>query len=343
MKKCNKITVILLFLVLGLQHVNAQDVGFSQFYANPVYLNPAFAVSKVAPRISLTYRAQWPGLVSAFTTVSASYDQYIPDLHGGIGAIVVADWQGDHGILSTTALGAVYSFRFRVIEDIYINLALQANVVNTIAAMFGADKMGCRLFVEAGSQAEYGTVLTPISEATPCNPFSAYGKAKLEVYRRLSELSAELGIKYLHLRIFSLFGEGDHPWTLVMSSLGKMLRNEAVDLSPCTQHWDFLYVKDAARQIASLCDYALTSKDFRSEVYNIASGDSRPLKDFVERMKVLTGSESKLNYGAVTPQYVVSLQPDMSKTQAVVGKLCEYSFDDVINRMIEKLRNDKGK
>ena len=131
MKKCNKITVILLLLVLGLQHVNAQDVGFSQFYANPVYLNPAFAGSKVAPRISLTYRAQWPGLVSAFTTVSASYDQYIPDLHGGIGAIVVADWQGDHGILSTTALGAVYSFRFRVIEDIYINLALQANVVNT--------------------------------------------------------------------------------------------------------------------------------------------------------------------------------------------------------------------
>ena len=216
-------------------------------------------------------------------------------------------------------------------------------MVNTIAAMFGADKIGCRLFVEAGSQAEYGTVLTPISEATPCNPFSAYGKAKLEVCRRLSELSAELGIKYLHLRIFSLFGEGDHPWTLVMSSLGKMLRNEAVDLSPCTQHWDFLYVKDAVRQMASLCDYALTSKDFRSEVYHIASGDSRPLKDFVERMKVLTGSGSELNYGAVTPQYVVSLQPDMSKTQAVVGRLCEYSFDDVINRMIEKLRYDKGK
>lgn len=241
--------------------------------------------------------------------------------------------------------------------DVWVNLAWegtghdgrnqeevqQANVVNTIAAMFGADKMGCRLFVEAGSQAEYGTVLTPISEATPCNPFSAYGKAKLEVCRRLSELSAELGIKYLHLRIFSLFGEGDHPWTLVMSSLGKMLRNEAVDLSPCTQHWDFLYVKDAVRQMASLCDYALTSKDFRSEVFNIASGDSRPLKDFVECMKALTGSESKLNYGAVTPQYVVSLQPDMSKTQAVVGRLCEYSFDDVINRMIEKLRNDKGK
>ena len=131
MKKYNKISLILLLMVLSMQGVKAQDVGFSQFYANPLYLNPAFAGSKVAPRISLTYRAQWPGLVSAFTTVSGSYDQYIPDLHGGIGAIVMSDRQGDHGILGTTSLGAMYSFRFKLHEDIFVNLALQASIVNT--------------------------------------------------------------------------------------------------------------------------------------------------------------------------------------------------------------------
>ena len=128
MKKYNKITLILLFAALGMQGVKAQDVGYSQFFANPLYLNPAFAGSKVAPRISLAYRAQWPGLVSAFSSVSASYDQYIPDLHGGIGAIVLSDRQGDHGMLNTNMLGAMYSFRFRLHEDIYINLALQASV-----------------------------------------------------------------------------------------------------------------------------------------------------------------------------------------------------------------------
>lgn len=130
MKKNNKITLALL-LLLGMQGVKAQDVGFSQFYANPIYLNPAFAGSKVAPRIALTYRSQWPGLVSAFTTVSGSYDQYIPDLHGGIGAILLTDRQGDHGTLQTTSLGAAYAFRFRVHEDIYVSLALQASIVNT--------------------------------------------------------------------------------------------------------------------------------------------------------------------------------------------------------------------
>ena len=109
----------------------AQDIGFSQFYANPLYLNPAFAGSVVAPRISLTYRGQWPGLVSAFTTVSASYDQYFPNLHGGLGFIVMTDRVGDHGALSTNMLGAMYSFRFQVGRDIYVSAALQASIVNT--------------------------------------------------------------------------------------------------------------------------------------------------------------------------------------------------------------------
>ncbi len=109
----------------------AQDIGFSQFYANPLYLNPAFAGSVVAPRISLSYRGQWPGLVSAFTTVSASYDQYVPDLHGGIGAIVMTDRVGDHGALSTNMLGVMYSFRFQVSREVYVSAALQASLVNT--------------------------------------------------------------------------------------------------------------------------------------------------------------------------------------------------------------------
>ncbi len=127
-KKKLKSLLLLAMLTLSAT-VGAQDIGFSQFYANPLYLNPAFAGSAVAPRISLTYRSQWPGLVSAFTTVSASYDQYFPDLHGGLGFIILTDRQGDHGALSTSMAGAMYSFRFQVGRDIYVSAALQASLV----------------------------------------------------------------------------------------------------------------------------------------------------------------------------------------------------------------------
>ena len=236
--------------------------------------------------------------------------------------------------------------------DVFVNLAWggtghdgrnvqdvqRENVINTIAAMFAADKMGCQVFVEAGSQAEYGTVLECITEETPCHPFSEYGKAKLEVKERLFELSEQLGIKYIHLRIFSLFGENDHPWTLVMSSIDKMLRNEPVDLSPCTQNWNFLYVKDAVKQIIGLCNHAMNSKAFQHEVYNIASDDTRMLKRFVEEMYSLTGSASILNYGAVKPANVVSLNPDMTKTESATGFISGYRFNEVINKIIEKYK-----
>lgn len=118
-------------MLLASGAAGAQDVGFSQFYANPLYLNPAFAGTAVAPRISLTYRGQWPGLVSAFTTVSASYDQYVNDLHGGLGVILMTDRVGDHGALSTNTVGAMYAFNFRVSRTVNISAGLQVSLMNT--------------------------------------------------------------------------------------------------------------------------------------------------------------------------------------------------------------------
>ena len=204
--------------------------------------------------------------------------------------------------------------------------------------MYCAHKMQCRLFVQAGSQAEYGTVLTTITEKTPCQPFSEYGKAKLQTMWQLARLSDKLGIKYLHLRIFSLFGPGDHPWTLVMSSLEKMLAAQDVPLSNCNQQWNFLSADDAARQTALLCRYALSHNDFCHDVFNLASDDTRPLRSFVEEMHRLTSSESRLIYGAVTPQHTVCLQPDVSKLRQTIGFVTSESFGHVINSIIGSLK-----
>ena len=237
--------------------------------------------------------------------------------------------------------------------DIFINLAWGGtghdgrnvvdvqndNITYTTAAIFAADKIGCKLFVEAGSQAEFGSTIEPQSEDSVCNPFSEYGKAKLKVKEELFKISEQIGIKYIHLRIFSIFGENDHPWTLVMSAIDKMLKNEQVDLSPCTQNWNFVYVKDAVKIITKLCDYAIRTNGFTHEVYNIASRDSRILKDFVEEMKAITKSKSVLNYGAITPSNLVSLQPIISKMESASG-IYEYTqFADVINKIIHQQNN----
>ena len=211
------------------------------------------------------------------------------------------------------------------------------NVTYTKDAIRVAHSIGCRLFVETGSQAEYGVVNDVITEQTPCYPFSEYGKAKLAVKEAGFEMSDELGIKYLHTRIFSVYGEFDHPHTLFMNAVGKMICDEPLDLSPCSQKWNFLYVRDAVKQIYFLCEKALKDDNFQHEVFNVASDDTRVLRDFVERMKYLLKSESQLNYGAFIPEHLVSLEPDISKLKNYIGYVAAYTFDEAVKLTAERL------
>lgn len=90
-----------------------QDPQFTQFYANPLYLNPAFAGSHGCPRFSMNYRNEWPSLTGNYVTYSASYDQYFSNISGGIGVIGMHDQQGQ-GTIYTSMIGLIYSYHLKV-------------------------------------------------------------------------------------------------------------------------------------------------------------------------------------------------------------------------------------
>ena len=83
------------------------------------------------------------------------------------------------------------------------------NITYALQTMDAAKAMGCKVFVETGSQAEYGIVPGILTENTPCNPVTAYGKGKLKMYKETCVLTEQLGLKYIHLRILSVYGEND--------------------------------------------------------------------------------------------------------------------------------------
>jgi len=91
----------------------AQDPSFTQFYANPLYLNPAFAGSHGCPRFSMNYRNQWPSLPGSYVTYGASYDQYFKNISGGFGVLALHDQQGG-GTINTSMLGLVYSYHLKL-------------------------------------------------------------------------------------------------------------------------------------------------------------------------------------------------------------------------------------
>ncbi len=106
------------------QEIKAQDPEFTQFYANPLYLNPAFAGTEKCPRVALNYRNQWPALTGTYVTYSASYDQHVDALSGGLGLLVTNDQQAQ--TLFTTRIAGMYSYELQVTRKFSIRAGFEA-------------------------------------------------------------------------------------------------------------------------------------------------------------------------------------------------------------------------
>lgn len=119
------LTYSILFLASLL---SAQDPQFSQFYANPLYLNPAFTGTSVQSRFVLATRVQWPSIPGAFQTYSASYDQFFSEINSGFGFNIYYDRAGTGG-LSTTNARFLYAYEIKINRNLFIRPAVEFGYV----------------------------------------------------------------------------------------------------------------------------------------------------------------------------------------------------------------------
>ncbi len=107
----------------------AQDPQFSQFYASPVYLNPALAGSTDRARVGVNYRNQWPSLTHSFTTISAYADFFSKAIESGVGIIVNQHTESFLDYQSTE-IGGVYSYKMRVSDNLIMRTGIQLSYFN---------------------------------------------------------------------------------------------------------------------------------------------------------------------------------------------------------------------
>ncbi len=124
MGKTTKLIMLISCLLISTAPLYSQSVGYSQFYANPLYLNPALAGSKICPRVTLNYRTQWTSLSPGYNSFGISGDAYFESLSGGVGALVNVD--NEVSLLNTISGDLMYSYRAQLSDDFTMNLALQA-------------------------------------------------------------------------------------------------------------------------------------------------------------------------------------------------------------------------
>lgn len=199
-----------------------------------------------------------------------------------------------------------------------------------IKAMEMSESMGCQFFLGTGSQAEYGITSGLVNEQYPCDPNTAYGREKLHACIDLKSMADKSGIRFIWTRIFSIYGRYDYPKTLFMTALEKMCKNETVEMTAGIQLWDYLNVEDAARAMVLLAD-----SECNSGIYNLASGEYRPLRDFIIEMKETLHSKSLLKFGAI-PYGVsgpVNLTPDVHKIKCAISWAPQISFEEGIRSL----------
>lgn len=123
-----KKTLTHLFLIFLAVPAAAQHFQFTQFYAAPLHLNPAFAGDNVCSRVSTSYRDQWPRIPGKFVTNLFAYDTYVNSINSGLGFMVMNDRAGS-GNLQSLSVSGFYSYEVSLTKYWFARAGFQASYV----------------------------------------------------------------------------------------------------------------------------------------------------------------------------------------------------------------------
>ena len=192
------------------------------------------------------------------------------------------------------------------------------NVDMSIKVLEFAKVLGAKRFMFAGSQAEMAE--------TP------YGVAKKQFAAFAEDNLKDSNMSFIHLRIFSIYGNGDRGTSLIMTLLKLCKENKDIGLSSCNYDWNFLYINDFARMI-----YKMIEKDIDSGTYDMASDDTRLLKDYVIEAHKVLKAKNQLNFGERPDSIETFAIPNISKTIEAIGAFDFTTFKNGIKETVKSV------
>lgn len=196
-----------------------------------------------------------------------------------------------------------------------MNFAKQMlNIDMSAKALAFAKIIGANRFIFAGSQAE-------MSE-------SAYGMAKKQFASIANEDLQNSTMKFIHLRIFSIYGKDDRETSLLKQLVKSFKDNKDIELSSCEYQWNFLHIDDFTNII-----YNFILKNIDSGIFDIASEDTRLLKDYIIEAHKVYNAKNKLLFGKRPDSLEKFAIPNISNMINAIGSYSFIKFSDGIMRI----------
>ncbi len=191
-----------------------------------------------------------------------------------------------------------------------------------------------KLFVQFGSSEEYGATGSPFTENMREQPNSPYALVKQLTTNTALMLHQNYGFPSMVVRPGNLFGPLQHSSKFIPYVINTLRRNETLNVTPCEQKRDFIYVDD----FAALIDRILQNfTNFAGEIINVSSGESIALKTIIEHCKLQLTSNSTINYGAMPyrENEVMDLKCDIEKLEQLTGAKIQLNIFKRLNELLK--------
>jgi UDP-glucose 4-epimerase len=252
----------------------------------------------------------------------------------------------DRGLLAKLTRGRDYVFHLAALwlyECVHEpRRALDVNVGGTYNVVEAAQEAGVRKVVYSSSASVYGdAVELPMTEEHPFNNRTMYGATKIAGEQFFRAFNEQHGLDWVGLRYMNVYGPRMDYQGAYVSVIMKVLdKIDAVEppviFGDGSQAYDFVHVRDVARANV----HALTS-DATDASFNVGTGEQTTIRELVDRLLELTGSDLQPIYEPQAQMFVTNRVGSTQQAERLLGFRAEVPLGEGLQSVVEWRRADQ--
>jgi len=222
-------------------------------------------------------------------------------------------------------------------------LANEVNVGGTLNLLKACLDSGVKRFVQASSASVYGNTKTlPLSEDLPPKPISPYAVSELAAENYAKVFYAAYGLETVGLRYFNVYGPRQ---TFSVYSgvttifVNQLLQNQQpIIFGDGKQTRDFVYVGD----VVNANMLALTTKEAKGEIFNIATSVTSTLNKLVEYLQeIMNKKHLKPIHKDPRPGDIRHSYASIEKARKILGYEPKFSLKKGLTKLVEWYLKEK--
>lgn len=221
----------------------------------------------------------------------------------------------------------------------------QQNVGGLETVLAAAREAGISRFVFSSTAAVYASSDSPVAEDDELAPANPYGATKLEGERLVEQFAGDTGARAISLRYFNVAGAADpslaehEAHNLIPLVVDRLVAGESpviygddYDTADGTCARDFIHVSDVTDAHLVALDALADAPAHR--VFNVGTGEGATVRQVVERLIGITGSEITPRIEPRRPGDPAIVVADVTRIRRELGWSARFDLDGILRSAV---------